>query len=155
MNNATIIEEFYTAFTNRDAAKMTSLYADDVIFSDPAFGTLKGEKAKNMWRMLLSNKGETKMSFRDVKGGENEGSAHWTAKYTFSQTGNKVVNEVDAKFKIKDGKIIEHHDDFNLHTWAKQAFGFKGRLIGGTGFFRKKLQASTNELLNKFEAKQS
>jgi hypothetical protein len=28
----------------------------DVVFTDPAFGTLKGDRASAMWRMLLSRK---------------------------------------------------------------------------------------------------
>jgi hypothetical protein len=47
-----IIESFYRAFARRDATAMAALYADDVRFSDPAFGPLTGEHARNMWRML-------------------------------------------------------------------------------------------------------
>jgi len=49
------IQSFYQAFADYDAEKTVFFYADDIEFTDPAFGTLKGERAKNMWRMLLAS----------------------------------------------------------------------------------------------------
>jgi ketosteroid isomerase-like protein len=148
-----VIEGFYTAFQNKDAEKMVSFYHDEVEFTDPAFGDLKGEHAKNMWRMLLGRSADMKLEFSEVSADENSGKAHWDAHYTFGQTGRKVLNKIDAQFKFKDGKIIRHIDSFDLHTWAKQAMGFKGMLLGGTGFFKRKLNSQTNGMLAKFENK--
>lgn len=50
-----IIENFYEAFANLDAETMVSYYHDDIVFEDPAFGILKGNRAKNMWRMLCES----------------------------------------------------------------------------------------------------
>ncbi|UKN03745.1 nuclear transport factor 2 family protein [Paracrocinitomix mangrovi] len=149
----TLIEQFYQSFKDLNAEGMTACYADDVEFEDPAFGKLKGERAKNMWRMLIeSQQGKDfEVTFSDV----TENSAHWEAKYTFSQSGRKVHNIIKATFVIENGKIIKHTDDFNLHKWAKQALGFKGFLLGRTSFFKKKLQAQTNRLLDKYEANKS
>jgi len=146
-----LIQTFYTAFSKFDAETMINCYHDDVVFEDPAFGVLKGTRAKNMWQMLCgSQNGKTfKVTFSEV----TENSAKWEAFYTFSQTNKKVHNKVTAHFEFKDGKIIKHTDDFNLHNWAKQALGFKGLLLGGTSFFKKKLNAQTNSMLSKFEKK--
>jgi ketosteroid isomerase-like protein len=146
-----IIEQFYTAFAQQDAEKMVSFYADEIVFSDPAFGTLKGEKVKNMWRMLMSGKNNTVVTFGDISSDEDTVVAKWSATYTFSQTGKSVVNNVCAKFVLDGEKIVAHHDNFNLHKWAKQALGFKGWLMGGTGFFQKQLNKSTNNMLTSFE----
>jgi ketosteroid isomerase-like protein len=150
----TLIEKFYTAFANLDAETMASCYHDDVFFEDPAFGVLKGEHAKNMWRMLCeSQKGKNFIvEFSDINENELNGSAHWEAHYNFSKTGRKVHNKIDAQFKFKDGKIIEHIDRFNLHKWASQALGFKGYALGWAGFFKTKLQGQTNQLLSKYES---
>lgn len=148
-----VIENFYSAFQEKDAEGMVAQYHDDVVFSDPAFGTLKGEHAKNMWRMLLKNSKDMTLEYSGIHANENEGTARWEANYTFSQTGRKVLNKINASFEFKDGKIIKHTDDFNLRTWAKQAMGFKGALLGGTAFFKKKLNQTTNTLLTKFEEK--
>ncbi len=145
------IEQFYTAFQNKDAEKMVACYHDDIVFEDPAFGILKGEKAKNMWRMLCANSKDLSIAFSKVEVNEGTGKAHWEARYTFSQTGRKVHNIIDAEFEFSNGKIIKHKDNFNLHKWAKQALGLKGLLLGGTSFFKKKLNQQTNSLLTKFE----
>lgn len=148
----TTIENFYTAFQNLDAEKMTSFYHDNIEFEDAAFGKLDGDRAKNMWRMLCQNAKDLKVEFSDITINGNNATAHWEAYYTFSKTGRKVHNIIDASFEFKDGKISKHTDTFNLHKWAKQAMGFKGLLLGGTAFFKKKLNQQTNVLLDKFES---
>lgn len=151
-----LLKTFYTAFNNLDAETMVSCYHDDIIFEDPAFGTLKGEKVKNMWRMLCASQKVEKfdVEYSNIKTNETNGSAHWEAFYNFSKTGRSVHNKIDASFEFKDGKIIKHLDHFNLHNWAKQAIGFKGFLLGGTKFFKNKLQNQTHALLAKYESKQ-
>ena len=150
-----IIENFYSAFKKQDAEAMVACYHDDIVFEDPAFGVLKGDHAKNMWRMLCaSQKGKDfKVEYSNVNSKRTTGNAKWEAHYVFSKTGRPVHNKILAHFEFKDGKIIKHIDTFNLHTWSKQAFGFKGLLLGGTSFFKKKLNQQTNQLLTKFEAK--
>lgn len=149
-----IIEEFYSAFQALDAERMCRCYHKDIQFSDPAFGNLEGERAKNIWRMLCSSQKDKgfELTFRDASCTASDGSAHWEAKYIFSKTGRPVHNKIDAQFKIKDGLIIEHTDDFNLHQWSKQAMGTSGMLLGWTGVFKKKLQAQTDALLKKYES---
>jgi limonene-1,2-epoxide hydrolase len=148
-----LVETFYLAFKNLDAETMVSCYHNDIIFNDPAFGTLKGERAKNMWRMLCeSQKGKNFIvDASEIDCNDDSGTAHWEAHYSFSKTGRKVHNIIDAEFKFKDGKIINHIDRFDLHKWAKQAIGFKGFLLGGTNFFKNKLHSQTHQLLLKFE----
>lgn len=149
-----VINSFYTAFKQLDSSTMIACYHDDIVFTDPAFGTLKGTKAKAMWQMLCKNAIELTVSFNEVEANHAKGSAHWEARYIFRTTGRKVHNKIDAEFEFKDGLIIKHTDSFNLHTWARQAMGFKGLLLGGTSFFKKKLQAQTNRLLDNFNKSQ-
>ena len=52
-NNA-VITEFYQAFNRLDADAMSACYTEDVLFSDPVFGELRGRQAGDMWRMLTS-----------------------------------------------------------------------------------------------------
>ncbi|HKK39170.1 MAG TPA: nuclear transport factor 2 family protein [Cryomorphaceae bacterium] len=148
-----LITDFYKAFIRLDGESMAACYHEKIVFEDPAFGTLKEERAGNMWRMLCqSQKGKDFIiTFSDVSTDDEKGSAHWEAKYTFSKTGRKVHNKINAHFEFADGKIVKHRDDFDLKKWAKQAMGFKGTLLGGTAFFKKKLQEQTNGMLDKFE----
>jgi len=150
-----LIDTFYNAFKNLDSETMVSCYHENIVFEDPAFGILKGDHAKNMWRMLCeSQKGKDfKIKYSNIKANDLNGTAHWEAFYSFSKTGRKVHNIIEAHFQLKDGKIIKHTDDFDLYKWSKQAFGFKGVLLGKTKFFKKKLNTQTQNLLLKFENK--
>lgn len=151
MTQETIIENFYKAFQQLDAETMVSYYHDDIVFTDPGFGTLHGEDAKNMWRMLCERAQNFTLTYSKV----TPNSAHWEPTYIFSTTQRKVHNIIDASFEFKDGKIIRHIDDFNLHRWARQALGFKGKLLGGTLFFQKKLQRQTKTILAKYTHKKT
>ena len=150
-----VLEKFYLSFEKLDAEGMVACYHDTIEFEDPAFGILKGEKAKNMWRMLCeSQKGKDfKIKYSGIEILNDKGKAHWEAYYSFSKTGRKVHNVINAEFEFKDGKIIKHVDNFDLYKWSKQALGFQGLMLGWTGFFKKKLHKQTNKMLYYFERK--
>lgn len=135
---------------------MLECYHDNITFEDPAFGVLHGEDAKNMWRMLCQTQRgkEFKVITSNIEYTPEAGKARWEAFYTFSKTGRKVHNVIHATFKLKDGKIINHEDRFNLYKWSKQTMGLKGILMGWTPFFRKKLNNQTRFLLSEFQKKQ-
>ena len=151
---ANLIENFYNAFQDLDAETMVALYHPDIIFKDPALGVLEGEKAKNMWRMLcLSQKGKDfSLRVTHTAFDENQGRANWEATYTFSKTGRKVHNIIQADFTCRDGKIMQHTDHFDLYRWSKQALGLPGYLMGWTPYFKQKLNKQTQRMLANFEA---
>jgi ketosteroid isomerase-like protein len=128
--NARTIEVFYTAFARRDAEGMIACYAPDVEFSDPVFPLLRGEDAFAMWRMLVGRSMDLRVEAGGIDAGDTSGRAHWEAYYTFSQTGRKVHNRVDATFAFREGKIVRHADRFDLAAWAGMALGVKGKLFG-------------------------
>lgn len=149
-----LVTDFYTAFQNGDAENMVKLYHPDVEFEDPAFGKLQGERAKNMWRMLVErSKGELKINFGNIRIHGDTATAEWEAFYKFSTTGRDVHNIVKANFEFKDGLIYRHHDTFDLWRWSKMALGLPGYLLGYTGFFKNKLNTQANEQLTEFISK--
>ena len=128
--NAAALERFYRAFGACDAATMNELYAPDATFSDPAFGTLDGEQVRAMWTMLTSQATDLKITASDITADDAQGSAHWRAEYTFSAPGRHVVNEIDATFRFRDGKVVEHHDRFSFWRWSRQALGPAALVMG-------------------------
>ena len=152
MNTHTqLIEKFYTAFQKLDAAGMNSCYSDDIVFFDPVFGLLKGEEANCMWEMLCKNAKDFTLTYGNIVTLDEEYSTcDWVATYTFSKTGNKVVNKIKANMRFADGKIIEHSDAFSLHKWSKQAFGILGVLIGWNSFFQNKIKRQAKQNLLKY-----
>lgn len=123
--NADLITRFYQAFQQLDAERMVSCYAPDVRFSDPAFGTLTGDDAADMWRMLTTRAKKFSLTFSDVQADANGGSAKWVATYLFSQTGRTVVNRIQASFVIRDGLIVEHRDHFDMWRWSLRRWVFR------------------------------
>ena len=146
-----LINTFYTAFAKVDWQTMADCYHADVQFSDEAFVGLKGKEVGAMWRMLIERSNSNLIiHFSNVQASAEKGTADWVAEYVFSTTGRKVINHIHAEFEFKDGKIWKHTDSFNLHKWASQAMGLKGQLLGGFGFFRKKVQQTARISLLKF-----
>ena len=150
-----MIEKFYRAFQNLDAEEMVKLYHQDIEFEDPVFGKLKGEKAKNMWRMLCSSSNKIEIYFSNIIEDKNSGSANWKAEYFFKKTNRKIVNNIYAEFKFKDGKIINHKDIFSLYRWAIQAFGLKGIFIGWTPMFKTKLRNESHKYLDLYQRRKN
>ena len=140
-SNEDTIKRFYTAFQQRDAATMAACYAPDVQFSDPVFTDLRGAAAGTMWKMLCERGKDLKIEFRDVRADATTGSAHWEAWYTFSASGRKVHNVIDATFEFRDGMIVKHTDRFDLYRWARQALGPAGIVLGWTPMLQNKVRA--------------
>jgi ketosteroid isomerase-like protein len=139
--NAKLIESFYLAFQKRDGAAMEACYHPDIHFSDPVFPDLRGPRAGGMWRMLTSNKAsDATIEFRDIDANDTTGKAHWDARYTWPQTGRKVLNVIDATFEFKDGKIIRHDDSFDLWKWTRMALGPVGYALGWSPIVRNKVR---------------
>ena len=128
--NEQLIQRFYEAFARRDAEAMAACYHRDVEFSDPVFPSLKGDEARDMWRMLASRAVDLEVRF-EVRGADDtKGAAHWDADYLFSKTGRKVNNRIDAEFEFEDGLIRRHRDHFDLWRWSRMALGIPGLLLG-------------------------
>jgi ketosteroid isomerase-like protein len=125
-----LVREFYAAFARKDAEGMARCYHPDVFFSDTVFPSLRGEQAGDMWRMLLARATDLEVTLDSASADDEGGRAQWTARYTFSKTGRKVVNVIRALFAFRDGKIVRHYDSFPFWPWASQALGPAGRLLG-------------------------
>lgn len=149
-NNEARLHQFYSCFKNKDYKGMQACYAEDAIFNDAVFVNLSSVQVKAMWEMLCKRGKDLKLEYYNVEADETTASAEWVATYTFSTTGKKVVNRIQAKFQLKEGLIFKHTDTFNFYTWAKQAFGITGILLGWTGFFRRKVQQKALQNLELF-----
>lgn len=149
MADVDVIRGFYESFAVRDAEGMASRYADDVVFHDPAFGRLEGERARDMWRMLCRSGKDLTVEASGIKAADGQGRAHWEASYTFS-TGRKVRNSVDARFELRDGLIVRHADVFDFSVWAGQAFGPVGSVLGRTPVLPFVMRRLANRQLDAF-----
>src|SRR5947207_3431226 len=125
-----LVRDLYAAFARHDAEAMARCYHADVFFSDPVFPSLRGSEAGDMWRMLLSRAADLEVTLDSASADDAGGQARWTARYTFSRTGRKVVNVIDGLYAFRDGLIVRHHDHFSFWRWASQALGPAGAALG-------------------------
>lgn len=150
--NAALIERFYAAFAARDAAGMQAFYHPEVVFSDPAFGELRGAEAGAMWAMLLERGKDLQVTVSGIEADDARGRAHWDARYTFGQTGRPVLNRIDAAFEFRDGLIHRHTDTFDFWAWARQALGPAGLVLGWTPVLQNKVRSTARAGLEKYMA---
>src|SRR4029453_14299905 len=111
---------------------MAACWAPTARFRDPAFGELDGAAAGDMWRMLTERAEDLSVELAEHDADDDTGTAHWIARYTFTDTGRRVVNDVRARFRFADGLIAEHVDDFSFFAWSRQALGPVGLALGWT-----------------------
>jgi hypothetical protein len=109
-----------------------------------------------MWRMLATRAKAMnppfRVEFRDVEADATSGRAHWEAYYTFSVTGRSIHNVIDAAFRFRDGKIVDHKDTFDLWRWAGMALGAKGKLLGWAPFVQGAIRKTARKGLDEFMA---
>jgi ketosteroid isomerase-like protein len=146
MTDADVVQRFYEAFHRRDGDTMAGMYAPDGHFCDPVFGDLTGAEAGAMWQMLTGRARDLTVELVEHDGR----SAHWIARYTFTQTGRPVVNDVHATFTIADGLIVDHVDRFSFWAWSRQALGMRGVLLGWTPKLRSKVTDTARSGLEEF-----
>src|SRR5262249_46245835 len=104
--NDELIERFYAAFAQCDGDAMAECYAPSAPFSGRVLADPKDEGPGAVWRMLTSRSKDLVVTLRDHEADDTTGRARWMADYTFS-TGNKVHNEVLARFRFEDGLIVD------------------------------------------------
>ena len=150
--HAELIERLYDGLDRHDGEAMASCYAPDAVFSDPAFGELRGEEVGGMWRMLCSRAGRLDVELAEREAGESTGTARWIARYEFAATGRDVVNDVRSEFRLSGGLIAEQHDSFSFYRWSSQALGPAGKLLGWTPLLRALIQRRARGDLAKFMA---
>jgi hypothetical protein len=129
---------------------MQNCYAVDPIFNDPVFGILQGDEVKCMWEMLCKNARDFSLQADKIEVDGEYATCNWTAAYTFSKTGRRVVNKVKAHMRIENGKITEHTDEFNIYKWSRQALGLAGILLGWSGYLKNKIRYDAKKRLQMF-----
>jgi ketosteroid isomerase-like protein len=153
--NHAVVETFYARFGKRDWAGMAACYHPEVEFSDPVFTRLKGQEANDMWEMLCKRGKDLEIEFRVLHADDSGAAAHWEARYTFSGTGRRVHNSIEAEFELREGKIVRHRDSFDLWRWTRMALGPKGVLLGWLPAVQNAVRAQAARNLAEFRARKT
>jgi len=151
--SAQLITTFYECFQRRDYEGMAACYHPEATFKDEAFDLKGQEEIGAMWTSLIKAGKDLSLSFSDVQAEGQQGSARWIAAYTFSRTGRRVVNHIQANFVFKDGLIYRHRDTFSFWRWSRQALGLTGWLLGWTPWLQKQVRQTAMSGLRKYMAR--
>ncbi len=151
--NRELIRTLYEALDRGDGEAMAACYASDARFRDPAFGELSGDEAGDMWRMLTERADDLAVELAEHDADADRGTARWIARYTFTDTGRPVVNDVHARFRFADGRIVEHVDEFSFFAWSRQALGPLGLALGWTPVLPAIVRRRTRGRLDAFRSR--
>ena len=153
--HADVVRRFYAAFKALDAEGMAACYSDDVVFSDEVFVGLRGEEARDMWRMLCARAKDLTVEVSNIRDeGDDVVLAHWDARYRFGPTQRAVLNRIEARFRFNDaGLIVEHVDRFDFWQWSRQALGVPGLLLGWSPLLKTATRTTAVTGLRSYRAK--
>lgn len=151
IKNEEVVHRLYSALQKVDYETMISCYHPDATFKDPVFDLSSKKEIAGMWTMLCKRAKEFEFHYEQVKADKETGKARLRAKYLFSQSNRMVHNDIDARFKFKDGLIIEHIDSFNFWRWSRQALGLPGLLLGWSSFLQERVQRQARKNLEQFQ----
>jgi ketosteroid isomerase-like protein len=153
MPQATVVNRFYEAFARGDALGMAACYHRSATFEDPAFGPLDREATCAMWAMLLARSTDLIVTHQVLGEAGLVVRALWEAHYTFTRTGRPVHNRIEATFALEEGLIRTHRDRYSFWTWAMQAFGLPGLLLGWTPWFQGRVRSEALRALATWRSK--
>jgi limonene-1,2-epoxide hydrolase len=146
--NEKLITRFYRALQDADIDAVRSCYAPEVVFSDPVFRSLHGERAIAMWEMFFERDEKIRVTFSDITADDTSGSGQWVADYTIGRRA--VHNVIRSTFHFEDGRIVRHEDDFDVRVWAAQALGPLGALTGWARPVKAALHKRSASMLDRF-----
>lgn len=129
--NAALLERLFTSLQHYDAKAMADCYNGDATFRDIAFDLHGKKQIHAMWGMICEPR-KLKATFKVVQADDNTGRVSLIDDYVFSSTKLLVHNEIDSRFRFRNGLIVEHHDYCDERKWATMAMGpgIKGWLAG-------------------------
>lgn len=150
------VRDFYQALARADAEGIRQVYTDDVVYSDPVFGELRGSRVMLMWEMFCARDDKIQVEFGDITVQPGDlVTARWVARYAFGDKNRPIENPIHSTFRFRDGLICEHRDTFHVRKWAAQALGPVGRVLGNTPPVRKALHRKSTALLDSYDSRRT
>ncbi|MEP6494729.1 MAG: nuclear transport factor 2 family protein [bacterium] len=127
--NVALMQRLYTGLNQHDHRVMVDCYHPAATFRDIAFDLRGRDQIGAMWRMICTS--DISATFDVVRADDNSGLATLVDEYTFSDTGRRVRNEIESRFRFQDGLIIDHRDSCDARAWAAAAVGGVGGWLAG------------------------
>jgi hypothetical protein len=123
------VEQLYTSLARHIAHGMAECYHPAATFRDIAFDLHGRKHIVAMWEMICTT--DIQSTFEILAADSDTAIARVVDDYTFSDTGRRVHNVIESRFRFRDGLIIEHIDSCDAPKWAAMAIGGIGGFIAG------------------------
>jgi ketosteroid isomerase-like protein len=125
--NTELLARLFAALNQHDHRAMAACYHPAATFHDIAFELRTSKRIHGMWHMICAGS-DISATVQSVHADDLKGRASVVDEYTFRDTGRRVRNVIDSRFRFEDGLIIEQVDTCDPRAWARMALG------GITGF---------------------
>ena len=133
--NAALLDRLFRNLDLHRAGRMAECYHPKATFRDIAFDLHGKDEIHAMWRMICG--GDIRATFVIVHADDECGMVKLVDDYTFTDTGRKVRNTIESRFRFRHGLIVEHRDACDAKAWASAALGgVAGFLAGRCRFLR-------------------
>lgn len=151
MLNKEVVENFYNAFSLLDYSTLKNYLSPNVIYNDPVFGLLEGDAVFKLWKMKCERLREFSFEFGNIEELDNEyATCEWKISFFHRPTGDVVTMPGKAHLRILNNLIAEHSDAYKMSDWLAASKGLRGKLLGWTGFMKRKEQNIYRRLLDRY-----
>lgn len=148
-----LVQDYFEAFQKGDWKTMSRSYASNATFKDPIFPKgLKGSQIGAAWGDITQNL-RPKVTFSNIEVHGDLVTAKWSAKYPLKLPvfgTNQIDNDITATFRIKDGKIVEHIEHFDMNEYIQEATGLRGLSFLVRPLVRNRIRAGALENMASF-----
>ena len=127
--NGVLLKRLYSSLDQHKPGEMAECYHANARFRDIAFDLEGRDAIHKMWRMICA--GDIRARFEVVEADDEGGVVKLVDEYTFTDTGRRVKNDIESRFRFRDGLIVEHLDNCDEKAWAAAAIGGVGGFLAG------------------------
>lgn len=153
MAHIEVIQSYFKHLQARNAASLWQCYASNIVYSDPVYGWMEGDKVKARWEYFCAHADALQLTWGAVTVLDDEYfTCEWTAQYTQRETGRTIKFPCKSFFRLKDYKIIEQSDAYRLSSLIAQTDGWKGFWFGWTGYMKRFVQKRALQALASFSS---
>jgi len=127
--HALLLDRLFNSLNRHDHKAMAACYHPEAAFSDIAFSLHGRHAIHGMWRMICA--GDIHATFEVVSADDEDGRVTLIAEYTFSETGRRVRNVIDSRFRFADHLVVDQRDVCDPRAWGAMALGGVGGFLAG------------------------
>ncbi|MBL8995198.1 MAG: nuclear transport factor 2 family protein [Spirochaetia bacterium] len=132
------LPEFFNRLNKDTMSLVDEFYDEKIVFVDPVVTLTSREAIKTYYSNQYQNLISIKFDFESIQSQGDEQMAVWkmTMCHKALQGGRPIVVDGMTHLRLKNGKVVYHHDYFDMGVFIYENIPLLGRLVK---FVKKKL----------------